>query len=104
MLSSHVAKNILLSPSGKSLLELPRLVPTREGRFANVTDVGHGMRWTLKRRRAIVIAGRGQTREQLTAHRRTMLSRTVKSCGPDASTLALSLRRRSFARPGRDAP
>jgi hypothetical protein len=40
MLSSHVGKNILLSPSGKSLLELPRLVPTR-GAFRE----RHG-RWT----------------------------------------------------------
>src|SRR5437762_14140429 len=29
--SSHVARNIFLSPSGKSLLELPRLVPHTRG-------------------------------------------------------------------------
>jgi hypothetical protein len=39
------------------------------------------------------------TRERSTARRRTMLLRTAKSCGPDASTLASTSRRRS--RPNR---
>jgi len=42
----------------------------QEGRFAVVTDVGCGMRWTWKCRW------------------RTARMRTAKSCGPDASTLA----------------
>jgi hypothetical protein len=45
-----------------------------EGRIAIVTDVGHGMRWTRQR-----------------ADVRCWL-RTAKSCGPDASTPASSLR------------
>jgi hypothetical protein len=49
-----------------------------EGRFAIVTDVGFGMRWTRQRRRTGVPCGRA-----------TRL-RTVKSCGPDASTPASS--------------
>jgi hypothetical protein len=49
----------------------------QEGRFAVVTDVGCGMRWTWRCRR------------------RTALTRTAKSCGPDASTLASS-RRENF--------
>jgi len=43
--SSHVAKNIFLSLSGKSLLELPRLVPT-QGAFRDRHGRWHGMRWT----------------------------------------------------------
>ena len=43
-----------------------------EGRFAIVTDVETGMRWTLWR------------------DRRTRTKRTAKSCGPDASTPASS--------------
>src|SRR3954453_2126734 len=42
----------------------PAIPSHTEGRFAIVTDVGHGMRWTRQRRRAIVIAGRGPTRER----------------------------------------
>ena len=49
-----------------------------EGRFAIVTDVGQGMRWTRQRRSANTLRGR------------TMLMRTAKSCGPDAPTLASS--------------
>ena len=48
-----------------------------EGRFAVVTDVGSGMRWT-RQRQAQSLRGR------------MMLSRTAKSCGPGAPTLALS--------------
>jgi hypothetical protein len=49
MLSSHVAKKILLSPSGKSLLELPRLVPTQRGvsRSSRTLDMGCGGRGSV---------------------------------------------------------
>jgi hypothetical protein len=52
--------------------------PPLEGRFAIVTDVGGGMRWTL---------WRGKTNAR---------RRTVKSCGPDASTPASSSWEASF--------
>src|ERR1700742_44496 len=58
---------------------LSRAIPFPiEGRFAIVTDVGFGMRWTRQRRRAAKPCGRA-----------TRL-RTAKSCGPDAPTLASS--------------
>jgi hypothetical protein len=47
--------------------------PHSKGRFAIVTDVESGMRWT-----------------RLALLTRARMSRTVKSCGPDASTLASS--------------
>src|SRR5215831_7541025 len=47
----------------------------KEGRFAIVTNVGSGMRWTRYR------------------SRRMLVSRTAKSCGPGAPTLALSPQR-----------
>jgi hypothetical protein len=49
-----------------------RVLLPHEGRFAIVTNVGCGMRWTCRR------------------VRRTLLVRTAKSCGPDAPTLASS--------------
>jgi hypothetical protein len=52
----------------------PAIPSHTEGRIAIVTDVGCGMRWTRMRRR------------------RTARTRTTKSCGPDAPTLASSLR------------
>jgi hypothetical protein len=72
-LSSFLWKNPL-APSGKSHLEARASQARQEGRFAIVTNVGHGMRWT-----------RG-------AARRAVRSRTAKSCGLDASTLASSRR------------
>src|SRR6266436_8490440 len=48
----------------------------QEGRLAIVTDVGYGMRWT-RQRQAQSLRGR------------MMLTRTAKSCGPGAPTLAL---------------
>jgi hypothetical protein len=45
-LSRPSTKNISLWPSGKSTLQF-RLVP-QEGRFAVVTDLGSGMRWTRR--------------------------------------------------------
>src|SRR5467141_2567009 len=50
----------------------------QEGRFAIVTDVGCGMRWTL-------------WRQVLFSRRTKTPRRTAKSCGPGAAMLALSL-------------
>ena len=47
--------------------------PTPEGRFAIVTNVGRGMRWT----QAVLLT-------------RALVSRTAKPCGLDAPTLASS--------------
>src|ERR1700682_3728337 len=47
-LISDFPKNILVPTHPKSILELSPSRPT-EGRFAIVTDVGHGMRWTRQR-------------------------------------------------------
>jgi hypothetical protein len=60
------------------------------------------MRWTRQRRRANGVAGRvliGLVSVVRHADERRML-RTEKSCGPDAPTLASSLRRRAPAQPG----
>ncbi len=60
------------------------------------------MRWTRQRRRANGVAGRvliGLVSVVRHADERRML-RTEKSCGPDAPTLASSLRRRVPAQPG----
>ena len=54
-------------------------LPAR-GRFAIVTNVGHGMRWT-------------QIAERNPLRGRAASLRTAKSCGPDAPTLASSRRR-----------
>jgi hypothetical protein len=53
----------------------------KEGRFAIVTNVGSGMRWTLR----------------LCVDERS-LERTAKSCGPGAPTLALSFREKQRSR------
>jgi hypothetical protein len=58
----------------------------QEGRFAVVTNVGCGMRWTLWRR----------------ADERRM-RRTAKSCGPDAPTLASSFAEQSVNDGGKRA-
>jgi hypothetical protein len=71
-LSSPICKNISLNPSGKSLLQLPPSCPKR-GALRNVINAG----------RDAVDAGGALT---------NALSRTAKSCGPDASTPASSLR------------
>ena len=55
-----------------------------EGRFAIVTNVGLGMRWTRKHDSANILRGR------------TTLTRTAKPCGPGAPTLASSSREASF--------
>jgi hypothetical protein len=72
-LSSPLAKNISLSPSGKSNLPLAPSRPT-EGRLAIVTDAG---------RDAVDADGAIDERR---------LMRTAKSCGPDTPTLVSSLR------------
>jgi hypothetical protein len=64
-----------------------------EGRFAIVTDVGHGMRWTRQHFARDGIAG--QVERLVSDHRHAderCCSRTAKSCGPDAPTLASSSR------------
>src|ERR1700730_8039235 len=73
-LSSPLCKKILLRRNPKSLLYPPPSRPT-EGRFAIVTDVG----------RDAVDAG--------CASDEGADLRTAKSCGPDASTPASSLRK-----------
>jgi hypothetical protein len=69
-----------LVSSGKSRAPFRTSRRLEEGRFAIVTNVGSGMRWT----RPCV--------------RRTRRSRTVKACGPDAPTLAPSFRGKRFLR------
>src|SRR6266700_7137198 len=56
-LISDFPKNISVPTHPKSDLELSPSRPT-EGRFAIVTDVGHGMRWTRQRFARDGIAGR----------------------------------------------
>ena len=76
-----------------------------EGRFAIVTDVGHGMRWTRQRLAGDGIAG--QIERSVSGQRargREMLLRTAKSCGPAAPTLASSFVEGKSARPGADKP
>ena len=56
-LSSPLAKNKSLPETPKSNLQFAHPVP-QEGRFAVVTNVGYGMRWTRQRRARNGIAGR----------------------------------------------
>jgi hypothetical protein len=56
-LSSPLCKNISLCSSGKSSLQIRAIPSHTEGRFAIVTDVGHGMRWTRQRFARDGIAG-----------------------------------------------
>jgi len=64
------------APAPNQWLSFTRPAP-KEGRFAIVTDVGSGMRWT-RQRQAQSLRGR------------MMLQRTAKSRGSGAPTLALS--------------
>jgi hypothetical protein len=57
---SDFPKNISVPTHPKSRLELSPSRPT-EGRFAIVTNVGHGMRWTRQRFARDGIAGRVET-------------------------------------------
>src|SRR6267154_6203443 len=97
---SDFPKNIFVFTHPKSILELFPSRPT-EGRFAIVTNVGHGMRWTRQRFARDGIAGRVGERpvSDHQASGREMLQRTAKSCGPDAPTLASSLA--ELSRPNR---
>jgi hypothetical protein len=54
---SDFPKNISVFTHPKSILELSPSRPT-EGRFAIVTNVGHGMRWARQRQARNVVAGR----------------------------------------------
>src|SRR5260370_41734799 len=72
-LSSPICKNISLNPSGKSLLQLPPSCPKR-GALRNVINAG---------RDAVDAGSAGDEQRR---------PRTAKSCGPDASTPASSLR------------
>jgi hypothetical protein len=57
------------------IIAMIRIVPCRrEGRYAIVTSVGYGMRWTQRR------------------VRRARLRRTAKACGPGTPGLVLSVR------------
>jgi hypothetical protein len=72
-LSSPCRKNFSLCRLVETGIE--RIIPSQtEGRFAIVTDVGCGMRWTRA------------------APKTKALSRTAESCGSDAPMLASSLR------------
>jgi hypothetical protein len=71
--------------------------PHREGRFAIVTDVERGMRWTQMALQtngasAFAKASADLHKAPPSLWRRRVL-RTAKSCGPDASTPASSLRK-----------
>ena len=78
-----------LAASGKSRAPFRPSRGLAEGRFAIVTNVGCGMRWTRPR------------------VRRSSRSRTEKSCGPGAPTLALSswsAQRALWGRRGQESP
>jgi hypothetical protein len=77
-LSSPLAKNISLRRLVETALLIPPSYPT-EGRLEIVTDAGQD---------AVDADG---------AARRAHLTRTEKSCGPDAPTLASSSREASFS-------
>ena len=49
--SCHCAAGVRHCPKPQISGYLPLVPPSREGRFAIVTDVGCGMRWTLWRRK-----------------------------------------------------
>jgi hypothetical protein len=78
-LSSPFRKNIPVRDLPKSLLYPSPSRPDKRG-VRVVTNVGCGMRWTRQRQARLISRGR------------MMLMRTAKSCGPDAPTLASSLR------------
>jgi hypothetical protein len=74
---ANMSHGSALASSGKSQALFRTSCGLEEGRFAIVTNVGSGMRWTRPH------------------VRRTSRSRTAKACGPGAPTLALSSHRRS---------
>ena len=93
------------SPVGQIISTNSRHPTPPEGRFAIVTDVGHGMRWTRQRFARKGIAGRVErlVSDQQHADERR-LQRTAKSCGPDAPTLASSFAEGVSAQPAADKP
>src|SRR5258707_8748982 len=96
---SDFPKNILVPIYPKSHLELSHPTPP-EGRIAIVTDAGCGCGGRGSVLRARGLQGRSMrlvSDRQHADERR--LQRTAKSCGPDAPTLASSLR--MFCRPYR---
>src|SRR6202035_4488583 len=68
-LSSPSRKNISVFPKAKSLLYLPPSRPHPEGRFAIVTDVGNGMRWTQAARLTSALPCGRRSRVVLTPRR-----------------------------------
>jgi hypothetical protein len=72
LLSTPPVKNIPLCPSGKSSL-YPRAIPCPIKRGASRSSRNVGLRDAM---------------DAVMSTRRTTFRRTVKSCGPDASTLA----------------
>jgi hypothetical protein len=91
-----VVQPLLQKYSGSLLTQITSIsfaIPAHtEGRFAIVTDVGQGMRWTRAARSAKILRGR------------TALTRTVKSCGPDAPTLASSVAEVTARRRWQESP
>jgi hypothetical protein len=80
LLSSPLAKNISLCPSGKSSLQAPA-IPSRQGAFRDRHERGTGC------------GGRRRRIDECASQR------TAKSCGPDAPTLASNWRRCSRIAP-----
>src|SRR5258708_7898822 len=98
-----IEKIFRLTRRANHLYKSARLARKRGGSRSSRT--WGGMRWTRQRQRAIVVAGRsfGFVSDRL-ARRRTMLSRTAKSCGPDAPTLASSFAEARDGPTGPDSP
>src|SRR6266446_5335890 len=91
--SSPFCKNILVFTPPKSLLELFASHPKR-GAYHDRHERRGGMRWTRQRLARDGIAG--LVERLVSDHRHAderRFSRTAKSCGPDAPTLASSLRK-----------
>ena len=78
------------SPQTQITSKTPAVSFPQEGRFAVVTDVGSGMRWTLQ--------------YQARKRGRRMLMQTAKSCGPGAPTLVSSLREMTCRRRWQKSP
>ena len=90
--SIPLCKNISLHPSGKSSLQA-RAIPSHQRGVSRSSRTRGGMRWTRQRLARKGIAGQVErfVSDQQHADERR-LQRTAKSCGPDAPTLASSLR------------
>src|SRR5216683_3368294 len=103
-LISDFPKNISVPTHPKSILELSH--PTPQRGVSRSSRTRGGVRWTRQRFARDGIAGRVGERpvSDHQASGREMLLRTVKSCGPDASTLASSLAEARSAQPGWTKP